>query len=62
MNNMYKVFGCYTDLQLNNIFNKLDMTVTEMINMDDIIENNLLTTDEKRTKILEMFSYLKSKE
>lgn len=57
MNNMYKVFGCYTDLQLNNIFNKLDMTVTEMINMDDIIENNLLTTDEKRTKILEMFSY-----
>ena len=57
MNNMYKVFGCYTDLQLNNIFNKLDMTVTEMINMDDIVENNLLSVDEKRAKLLEMFSY-----
>ena len=57
MNNMYKVFGCYTDLQLNNIFNKLDLTVTEMINMDDIVENKLLSVDEKRTKLLEMFSY-----
>lgn len=55
MSNIYDVFGVTSDLQLSNIFNKLDITPYEMLDMDTIINSNI-SIKKKREQILEMMS------
>ena len=55
MNNIYNVFNVKSDLQLNNILNKLDLTPSEMISMDEIISGYGSIKD-KRKAILEMMA------
>ena len=55
MDNMYNIFNVKSDLQLNNILSKLDLTPSEMINMDEIISGYGSIKD-KRKSILEMMA------
>jgi hypothetical protein len=56
MSNIYEVFGVSSDLQLANIFNKLDLTPYELMDMETIISNSRLSMKKKREQILEMMS------
>lgn len=51
----FDVFNIKSDMQLNNIMNNLELTPNEMFALDDII-NEYSSINEKRNKILEMFS------
>lgn len=57
MISIYEVFNINSDLQLNNLLNKLDLTADEMFKLDDIINDGRLPLKDKRNMILEMMMY-----
>ena len=56
MSSIYEVFGVSSDLQLSNIFNKLDLSVNELFDIDSIINNSRTSMKKKREQILEVMS------
>lgn len=56
MSNVYTVFNTTSEHEFSKFFDKLDLTPNELLNVTFIAENNSMSVDEKREKILEIMA------
>lgn len=56
MSNVYNVFNTTSEHEFSRFLDKLDLTTNELINLTYIAENNSLSLNDRRTKILELMA------
>ena len=56
MRNFYEIFNVTSDMQLENLMEKLDLTTDEMIYLSSISDNVMLSLNDKRKRVMEMMS------
>lgn len=56
MSNVYNVFNTTSEHEFSRFLDKLDLTTNELINLTYIAENNTLSLNDRRTKILELMA------
>ena len=56
MKNFYELLNVTSDMQLENLMEKLDLTTDEMVFLSSISDNVMLSLNDKRKRVMEMMS------